>query len=87
MVGIENRIWLKIGDHPHVWAVANEDLERSTDEKTSSVHFLRFELTEEMIRSARSGVPLSVGVEHANYCYQTQGVDEAVRLALVADLT
>ncbi len=87
MVGIENRIWLKAGDHPHVWAIANEDLEGSTDEKTSSVHFLRFELTGEMIRSARSGVPLSVGVEHENYCYETHGVDEAVRLALVADLT
>ncbi len=86
MIGIEHRLWLKVGDHDHVWAVANEDLERSTDEKTSSVHFLRFELTAEMVESLKGGAPAAVGIEHQRYCHQVDPVPETVRAALAADL-
>lgn len=86
MIGIEHRVWLKVGDHDYVWAIANEDLERSTNEKTSSVHFLRFELTPEMVESLNGGASIGIGIEHRRYCHQVDPVPEAVRAALAADL-
>ncbi len=86
MIGIEHRVWLKVGDHDHVWAIANDDLERSTDEKTSSVHFLRFQLTSEMVQTLRGGAPVAVGIEHQRYCHQVDPVPEAMWAALAADL-
>ena len=64
MVGIEDKVWVKITGQAPVYAIADEDLERETSEKTSSVHFLRFELTPEMIQSLQQGAPLSMGVDH-----------------------
>ena len=74
-----------IGIEDKVYAIADEDLERENDEKTSSVHFLRFELTEEMARSAKHGAALSVGVSHPNYTSERQLADDE-RNALVSDL-
>ncbi len=86
MVGIEHKVWVKVDGFDRVWAIANEDLERSTDDKTSSVHFLRFELTPEMIGAAREGAAIAAGIEHEAYDYQAEAVPDNVRRALVGDL-
>ncbi len=86
LVGAENRIWIRIGDHEKVYAIANEDLERSTEDKTSSVHFLRFELTPEMIADLKAGAPMTVGVEHPEYTHEAT-VPENVRASLIEDLS
>lgn len=65
--GIEHRIWISIGDAAPVYAIADEDLERETEDKTSAVHFLRFEFTPAMCAAARAGAPMALGVEHAHY--------------------
>ncbi|MEO6697339.1 MAG: DUF3501 family protein, partial [Gammaproteobacteria bacterium] len=70
----------------HVWAIADEDVQRSNEEKTSSVHFLRFELTPEMAAAVKTGAAVGVGIEHAAYCHQVDPVPEGVRNALSQDL-
>jgi hypothetical protein len=69
-----------------VYAIADEDLERENEEKTSSVHFLRFELTEEMARSLKHGVGLAAGVDHPKYLAEIPALPAAVRNSLVGDL-
>jgi len=87
MVGIEDKVWVKITGHAPVFAIADEDLERETNEKTSSVHFLRFELTPEMIQSLQQGAPLSMGVDHPAYQATIDAVDPSIRASLVNDLS
>jgi hypothetical protein len=84
--GIEAAIWLQVEDCERVYAIADEDLERENEEKTSAVHFLRFELTAEMKRRLQEGAALAAGVEHANYAAAVPAVPENLRLALLADL-
>ena len=84
--GIEDRVWLQVEGCPKVWAIADEDLERENAEKTSSVHFLRFELTQEMVAALKYGVALGLGVDHPNYQAAIPAVGAATREALVADL-
>ena len=86
MVGIEDRVWAKVGGAAPVWAVADEDLERTTGEKTSSVHFLRFELASELAAAARGGAPIAIGIDHPAYSHRADPVPEAVRASLAADL-
>lgn len=85
--GIEDRCWVQAGGHERVFAIADEDLERENEEKTSSVHFLRFELTPAMIASLKAGAPLAVGIDHDQYRHEVAPVAAAVRAALVADLS
>jgi len=85
LIGIEDKVWVQVEGCAKVYAIADEDLERENEEKTSSVHFLRFELTEEMARSAKHGAALSVGVNHPNYTTERQLADDE-RNALVSDL-
>lgn len=85
LVGIEHVVWLRVEGHDKVFAISNEDLDRSTDEKTSAVHFMRFELTGDMIASLREGAGLSFGTDHAGYPYTTE-VPERTREALLRDL-
>ena len=87
MVGIEDKVLVKISGHTPVYAIADEDLERETSEKTSSVHFLRFELTPEMIQSLQQGAPLSMGVDHPAYQATIDAVDPSIRASLVNDLS
>ncbi len=84
--GIEDRIYVQVDGHARVYAIADEDLERETDEKTSAVHFLRFELTPPMIAAAKRGSSLAVGVEHPEYTAAVPAVEPATHEALVADL-
>jgi hypothetical protein len=85
--GIEDRCWVQAGGHERVFAIADEDLERENEEKTSSVHFLRFELTPAMIASLKAGAPLAVGIDHDQYRHEVAPVAAGVRTALVADLS
>ena len=84
--GIEDRTWIRVEGCPPVFAVADEDLERETDEKTSAVHFLRFELTPEMVEALKYGVGLGVGIDHPHYAAKVDPVPPEVRTALVNDL-
>src|SRR5215472_11425163 len=65
--GIEDRCWVRIAAHERVFAIADEDLERENAEKTSAVHFLRFELTAAMIASLRGGAAIGIGTDHEHY--------------------
>ncbi len=84
--GIEDRVWVQAEGCPKVFAIADEDLERSNDEKTSAVHFLRFELTVEMVAALKYGVALGIGVDHPDYQAAIPAVRADTRAALVADL-
>jgi hypothetical protein len=86
LIGIDQKTWVQIEGHDRVYPITNEDLERETEEKTSSVHFMRFELTPEMVSDAKQGKPISMGVEHENYSYDVSPVAENYRQALVNDL-
>lgn len=86
LVGIEHRVWVQVGELPPVSAIADEDLERSTEEKTSSVHFLRFELAPAMIDALKDGAGLRAGVDHPRYAARVEDVPDAVRESLIADL-
>lgn len=84
--GIEERVWVRVAGHDRVFPIADEDLARTTDEKTSSVHFLRFELTGPMVADLKSGASLGAGVDHARYSAEFDPVPELLRESLVADL-
>ncbi len=85
LIGIEKQTWVKIEGHEKVFPVANEDLERENEEKTSAVHFLRFELTPEMVTSLHAGANLRAGIDHPEYKFETD-VEKTVRDALIQDL-
>ena len=84
---IEDRCWVQVSGQERVFAIADEDLERENDEKTSSVHFLRFELTATMIAALRGGASLGIGVDHDHYRHAVAAVSEPTRKALIADLS
>jgi len=84
LIGIEHKISIKVDGSDPVFPIANEDLERSTDDKTSSVHFLRFEFPEQAIEAAKNGAPWSVRCEHENYQHETNLPDN-VRSSLTRD--
>ena len=86
MIGIEEKVYVMIEGHDPVWAIADEDLERDTEEKTSSVHFMRFELSDEMIAGLRNGQSLSMGIDHPAYTIKVNISDEAIRNSLLDDL-
>lgn len=86
LIGIEDRVWVKVGDHDPVYAIADEDLERENEEKTSAVHFMRFELTDVMITDAKAGAGISAGIDHANYSYSLDPIQDNIRTALLQDL-
>ena len=86
MRGIETSVWLRVGKGEKIVPVADEDLERTDEEKTSSVHFLRFELTPGMIAALRQGAPLAAGIDHPAYTHTVDPVPENIRQALLADL-
>lgn len=86
LLGVENRIWMRVGGLDPVTAIADEDLERSTANKTSSVHFLRFEFSADMIAALKDGASLSVGCDHPELAESVSPVSPEVRDSLVADL-
>ncbi len=84
--GVEDRVWVRIDGHDPVFAITDEDLERENEEKTSAVHFLRFEFSAGMIADAKSGAAISVGVDHPAYTANTGALPDAVRTSLASDL-
>jgi hypothetical protein len=84
--GVEDRTWIRVEGSPRVYAIADEDLERENAEKTSAVHFLRFELTAEMAAALKRGAGLALGVEHGSYEAVLDPVAAQVRAALLKDL-
>ena len=83
--GIERDVWIRVGDLAPVRAIADEDLDRETEDKTSAVHFLRFELTPPMIAAFKRGANVAIGVDHPRYRAEVASLAESVRTALQAD--
>jgi hypothetical protein len=84
--GIEDRCWVQVAGFERVFAIADEDLDRENEEKTSSVHFLRFELTPAMVEAVKSGADISLGIDHDHYRHAVQPLSRESRAALAADL-
>ncbi|HQR49307.1 MAG TPA: DUF3501 family protein, partial [Steroidobacteraceae bacterium] len=84
--GIEGRCWMRVEGHARVPAIADEDLERENEDKTSAVHFMRFELTPEMVAAAKAGAAVSLGMDHEQYRHAVEPLPEASRASLVRDL-
>ncbi len=85
LIGSEDRVWVGVAGHDRVYAIADEDLERETAEKTSSVHFLRFELTPAMVSALKAGAAVTIGIDHPAYSASVE-VTKAVRDSLAGDL-
>jgi hypothetical protein len=86
LINVEDRVWIQVAGQSRVFAIADEDLERETEEKTSSVHFLRFELDAAMKEALKRGQALAMGIDHPNYSVSVEKVAEAVRQSLMNDL-
>ena len=86
MKGIEDKVWVRVEGLARVYAIADEDLERENDVKTSSVHFLRFELSKEMADALKYGMALAIGVDHPAYTATVDPLPAEIRSALVKDL-
>ncbi len=85
LIGVEDKVWVRVEGHDKVYAISDEDLERENDEKTSSVHFSRFELDPGMVKSLQGGAALAMGCDHENATCEIV-VQDASRKALIADL-
>ncbi len=85
--GVEDRCYVHVADFARVYAIADEDLERENAEKTSAVHFLRFELTDAMVTALRDGARLVAGVDHPSYDFATDSIAAPVRASLLADFS
>ncbi len=87
LLGIEKTIWVQIGDCEPVYAIANEDLNRETEDKTSAVHFLRFEFSSEMIQKAKDNAVISLGIGHEYYNKTIEVLENPIRASLVNDFS
>ena len=85
LVGVEDRVYVQVADFDRVYPIADEDLERDTEEKTSAVHFLRFEFPPEQVQALKNGASLIAGIDHENYRVEVSPVPDNIREALVAD--
>jgi hypothetical protein len=85
--GVEDRCWVEVQGFDRVYAIADEDLDRENDEKTSAVHFLRFELTSPMVAAIKSGTDVSVGIDHDNYRHELRPLPKSIRDSLAGDLS
>jgi len=86
LLGVEDRCWIRVGEMAPVFAIADEDMQRENDEKTSAVHFLRFELSPSMVEAMKSSASLSIGVDHDQYRHARSPLPVRVRDALSLDL-
>ncbi len=86
LIGVEDRVWVQIAGFERVHAIADEDLERANAEKTSAVHFLRFDLEAKMIVALRGGATLAMGVDHPHYTVAMDSVPATTRTSLLNDL-
>ncbi len=86
LVGIEDQVWMQISGHERVYAIADEDMERSKESKTSAVHFMRFQLDAEMVANALGGASISAGVSHPEMTIETGTLGSELSASLLADL-
>jgi len=86
LIGIENKIWMQVEGFDKIYAIADEDLERDNAEKTSAVHFMRYELDSDMIEAVKNGAAISAGVDHENYQASLSPLPANVRDSLASDL-
>jgi len=86
LIGVEDRVYVQIDGGERVYAIADEDLERSNEQKTSAVHFLRFELGNADVASLKNGAKLAAGIDHDSYRVEISPVAESTRQSLLADL-
>ena len=86
LIGVEHRVYVRIDGHERIYALADEDLERSNEQKTSAVHFLRFELGSDQVASLRNGATLAAGIDHDSYNFEISPVANNIRQSLLADL-
>ena len=87
LIDIEDKVWLQVGENDRVFGIADEDLERKTKEKTSAVHFLRFELSKLMTKDLKSEKTLFAGIDHPNYNVRTQEIPKSTSDSLSKDLS
>ncbi len=87
LVGVEDKVWVQVDGFEQVYAIANEDLERSTEEKTSAVHFMRFELTSEMASAVKQGKEISMGIDYEGFDQLLSPIPEASRASLMNDIS
>ena len=86
LIGVEEKVWMQVGSLDRIRPIVDEDLERTDEEKTSAVHFLRFELSLEQIDALKGGAELAAGIDHDNYQVDIRPVAEKIRQSLVGDL-
>ena len=86
LAGIENSVWMQVADGDRFRPIADEDLDRTNDEKTSAVHFLRFELTGDQVQALKDGAELAAGIDHRNYQVDVRPVAPSIRQSLIKDL-
>ena len=87
LIGIDKQAWVQVEGFDKVYAITNEDLDRETEDKTSAVHFLRFELTPVMISAVKSGADINAGIDHENYMHAVTPVPDNYREAFANDLS
>ena len=85
LVGVEDRTYIQVQGQDRVYAIADEDMDRSTATKTSSVHFMRFEFTASMIKAIKAGAPIAMGVDHPKYNFRVDEIDPETQGALTKD--
>ena len=86
LVGVEDRVFMQVSGFDRVFAIADEDLDRSDDDKTSAVHFLRFELSGEMADALKRGASIAAGIDHENYRVEIAPLADDIRRSLLGDL-
>ena len=86
LIGVEDRVFARVGDSAPLYAIPDEDLERANEEKTSAVHFLRFELPPESAAAVRDGASLAFGIDHPEYAHPVAPAPVALCASLAADL-
>lgn len=87
LIGIEKKVWVAVEGFDRVYPICNEDLERDTEDKTSSVHFMRFELSSEMVDALKKGASISAGIDHQRFSVTVDALPNEMRSSLVQDLT
>jgi hypothetical protein len=87
LIGVERHVWAQVADFARITPIADEDLERETEEKTSSVHFMRFELTPEMAEAVKNGAAISIGIDHPAYTHSVEPLPQNIRDSLAGDLS
>jgi hypothetical protein len=87
LIGVEDRLFIQVEGQPRVYAIADEDLDRENDEKTSAVHFVRFELSPAMKQALKNGAQMMIGCDHPNYPAHLEDLPQETLASLLEDLS